>query len=222
MALDGWVVSTSAAKGARGVRVGEAWVPSRFTVWAEKDYGDIDVELQCSTDNGRSVDVRECHVRVVAPHDRITTSLLRQVPVGTLGRLGMWAAAMRRDAAERWERVIPEEMRQRWSDVTVWQTDPPDEDEPRTTIRVTDLDPEWLARLEKDHVKLIEARRGVGVRTDEWWRKIEEAYLDAIERREHTGTAVAEAMNLELQSAKNAITKARKLGYNLPKRGRVK
>jgi len=71
-------------------------------------------------------------------------------------------------------------------------------------------------------VKLIETKRGPGVRTDEWWRKIEEAYLDAIERREHTGTAVAKAMKLELQSAKNAITEARRRGYNLPKRGRVK
>jgi hypothetical protein len=123
------------------------------------------------------------------------------------------------NAAGEWERVIPEEMRHRWSDITIWQTDPP---EPRTAIQVSDLDPEWLARLEKDHVKLIEAKRGPGVRTDEWWRKIEEAYLDAIERREHTGTAVAKAMKLELQSAKNAITEARRRGYNLPKRGRVK
>jgi hypothetical protein len=29
-------------------------------------------------------------------------------------------------------------------------------------------------------------------------------------------------MKLELQSAKNAITEARRRGYNLPKRGRVK
>jgi hypothetical protein len=113
-------------------------------------------------------------------------------------------------------------MRHRWSDVTVWETDPPDEDEPRTTIRVTDLDPEWLARLEKDHVKLVEARRGVGVRTDEWWRTVERAYLDAIEKREHTAAAVAKAMHLSSQAAKNAITEARKRGYNLPKRGRVK
>jgi hypothetical protein len=76
--------------------------------------------------------------------------------------------------------------------------------------------------MPKDSGSASSRRRGVGVRTDEWWRTVERAYLDAIEKREHTAAAVAKAMHLSSQAAKNAITEARKRGYNLPKRGRVK
>jgi hypothetical protein len=129
---------------------------------------------------------------------------------------------MRRLAPGRWERVIPDDKRSRWSDVTHWQADPDDGDEPPTAVRASDLDEDWVARLEKEFGKLVEARRGAGTRTDAWWRKLESAYLKALESGEPRGEAVAKAMNLSLQAAKNAITDARKRGYNLPKGGRAK
>jgi hypothetical protein len=182
------------------------------------------VSLECSTVNGRSVDVRKCGLFTSAdPEARITAEALRRVPLAALAKAGMWAAAMRRNHAGEWDHVIPDEIRHRISDVTVWQADSgsPD-DEPRTWIQLTDLDPKWVEKLEKAHGKLVEEKRGPGVRTETWWKNLERAYLDAIENHEPTGEAVARAMHMSLQSAKNAITEARRCGYNLPKRGRVK
>jgi hypothetical protein len=133
----------------------------------------------------------------------------------------MWSVAMRRDAAGSWEQVIPDSKRHRLSDVTTLQIDGPPEDEPLVVV-ATDLGEEWVARLEEDHGKLVEEKRGVGVRTDEWWQRLARAYHDALENGEPRGEAVAKAMHLSTQAAKNAITQARKLGYDLPKRGRTK
>jgi hypothetical protein len=103
-----------------------------------------------------------------------------------------------------------------------WRWDGPPEDEPRTAVVATDLDEEWVARLEEDYGKLVEEKRGSGVRTDEWWQRLARAYHDALENGEPRGEGVAKAMHLSTQAAKNAITQARKIGYDLPKRGRTK
>jgi hypothetical protein len=225
MGLDGWAVNAWPEKDSDSVQAGDSWVPRKFKVWAVKNYGDFDVDLACTTENGRSVGVSGCFV---SSHDPgrsspwITTSLLRQIPLTALARVGMGSLAMRRDAAGAWEQVIPDDKRHRWGDVTIWQTDGPPEDDPRTAVIATELEEEWVARLEEDYGKLVEAKRGAGVRDGEWWQRLARAYIDALENGEPRGEAVAKAMHLSTQAAKNAITQARKNGYDLPKRGRMK
>jgi len=220
MGLEGWVVDAYATKGKGAVRVGDAWLPKRFTVQANRGWADIDVELRCSTSNGRSVNVESCHVST-NPYDTVTTTLLREIPVAGLARMGLWALAVRRRATGGWEPVIPDDKRLRWTDATHWQVEPGDAP-PATAIKPSDLDTDWLSDLEKEYGKLVEARRGAGTRSEAWWRKLEAAYLEALEDGELRGDAVANAMKLSKQAAKNAISQARKLGYNLPKGGRAK
>jgi hypothetical protein len=234
-----WELIASIPKGVRNQAIhvsGDVFVPKYFDVHASLQHVREDepldvgfwVELGCQTFNGRDAYANE--VKVVAPVQvlpgdplgrGVTGGLLRNIPVKRLANWGLRLIAMERSEAGEWHRVMPETERGRF---TLKSTTAAGVTE-RPGLNLWAIDADIKATLEETFGAAKTQKVGRRPTRDEkFWDEIAAAYCGAVENHEPTIDAVQKLLGPYYSRGyvKNLITEARKRGYDLPKRGRVK
>jgi hypothetical protein len=151
----------------------------------------------------------------------VTGSLLRDIPVNRLAKWGLRLIAMERNEVGEWHPVIPETARARFT----WESHTSAGRTARPGLDLWAIDAEIKATLEKTFGAAKTEKLGRRSPRDEnFWEEIAAAYRGAVEHHEPTIDAVQKVLGpyYSRGDVKNLITEARKRGYNLPKRGRVK